>query len=158
MLWSLIRTAFLSLCVCVCVGGGGGVRLLVIAVVLYKNIHSMERDNYRIYSAIRRGFLSLEWVQIIKSVLCNFTVIWVLPFLNNPKDLDPSDKTDLDIWDCFGRKTTPSYKRRNTVIISIPLPPSPFRVILWQENDMEWKHLKTFIFLSMEVWYNVNTL
>ena len=23
---------------------------------------------------------------------------------NNPKDLDPSDKTDLDFWDCFGRK------------------------------------------------------
>ena len=24
--------------------------------------------------------------------------------LNNPKDLDPSDMTDLDFWDCFGRK------------------------------------------------------
>ena len=28
----------------------------------------------------------------------------MLPFLNNPKDLDPSYKTDLDLWDCFGRK------------------------------------------------------
>ena len=28
----------------------------------------------------------------------------VLPFLNNPKDLDPSYKMDLDFWDCFGRK------------------------------------------------------
>ena len=37
---------------------------------------------------------------------------------NNPKDLDPSDKTDLDFWDCFGRKNTLSYKRRNTVTIS----------------------------------------
>ena len=27
-----------------------------------------------------------------------------LPFLNNSKYLDPSDKTDLDFWDCFGRK------------------------------------------------------
>ena len=40
----------------------------------------------------------------MKSVLCNFAVIRVLPFLNNPKDLDPSNKTDLDFWDCFGRK------------------------------------------------------
>ena len=28
----------------------------------------------------------------------------VLPFQNNLKDLDPSYKTDLDLWDCFGRK------------------------------------------------------
>ena len=27
-----------------------------------------------------------------------------LPFLNNPKDLDPSFKMDLDFWNCFGRK------------------------------------------------------
>ena len=45
---------------------------------------------YGIYSAIRRGFPSLERIQIIKSVLCNFAEIWVLPFPNNPKDLDPS--------------------------------------------------------------------
>ena len=37
-----------------------------------------------------------------------------LPFLNNPKDLDLSYKMDLDLWDCFGRKTL-SYNRRNTV-------------------------------------------
>ena len=24
-------------------------------------------------------------------------------FQNNPKDLDPSYKMDLDLWDCFGR-------------------------------------------------------
>ena len=24
-------------------------------------------------------------------------------FQNNPKDLDPSYKTDLDLWDCLGR-------------------------------------------------------
>ena len=31
-------------------------------------------------------------------------MILILPFLNNPKDLDPSYKMDLDLWDCFGRK------------------------------------------------------
>ena len=65
---------------------------------------------------IRRGFPSLEGVQIIKSVLCNVAVIRVLPFLNNPKDLDPSDKTDLDFGIVLEGKKTPSYKRRNTVI------------------------------------------
>ena len=78
-----------------------------------------QHKRYRIYLAIRRGFPSLEWVQIIKSALCNFAVIRVLPLLNNPKDLDPSCKTNLDFWDCFGRKKTPSYKRRNTVSLSI---------------------------------------
>ena len=36
-----------------------------------------------------------------KSVLYNFAIIWVLPFENNPKDLDLSYKMDLDLWDCF---------------------------------------------------------
>ena len=31
-------------------------------------------------------------------------MIPILPFLNNPKDLDPSCKTDLDLSDCFGRR------------------------------------------------------
>ena len=31
-------------------------------------------------------------------------MIQILPFLNNPKDLDPSYKMDLDFWHCFGRK------------------------------------------------------
>ena len=48
-------------------------------------------------------FLSLEWLQITKSVQWNFAMIGVFPFLNNLKDLDPSYKTDLDFWDCFGR-------------------------------------------------------
>ena len=30
----------------------------------------------------------------------------VLPFLNYPKDLDPSNKMDLDFWNYFGRKKT----------------------------------------------------
>ena len=37
-------------------------------------------------------------------VLCNFAIIRVLPFLNNPKDLDPSYKMDLDLWDCLGKE------------------------------------------------------
>ena len=28
----------------------------------------------------------------------------ILTFLNNPKDLDPSYKMDLDFWNCFGRE------------------------------------------------------
>ena len=37
-------------------------------------------------------------------ILKHFTVIPISPFQNNPKDLDPSFKMDLDLWDCFGRK------------------------------------------------------
>ena len=33
-----------------------------------------------------------------------FAIIQILPFLNNPKDVDPSFKMDLDFWDCFGKK------------------------------------------------------
>ena len=59
---------------------------------------------YHIYLAIRRGFPSLEWLLITKSILWNFAIIQILPFLNNPKDPDPSYMTDLDFWDCFVRK------------------------------------------------------
>ena len=38
-----------------------------------------------------------------------------LPFINNPKYLDPSYKMDLHFWDCFGKKNTSSYNRRNMV-------------------------------------------
>ena len=47
--------------------------------------------------------------------------IRVLPFLNNPKCLDPSYKMDLDFRDSFGRKKLcliaeeMSYSRRNMV-------------------------------------------
>ena len=33
----------------------------------------------------------------------------VYPFQNNSKDLDPSYKTDLDLWDCFGRKNMAKF-------------------------------------------------
>ena len=36
-------------------------------------------------------------IQIIR----NFAIIWVLPFLNNSKDLDQSYKMDLDFLDCL---------------------------------------------------------
>ena len=39
---------------------------------------------------------------------------------------------DLDFWDCFGRKKTPSYKRRNTVAV-LPLYLNLYTFILeWQ--------------------------
>ena len=37
-----------------------------------------------------------------------------LPFLNSPRDIDPSYKMDLDFWDCFGRK----YGRKNLDVCS----------------------------------------
>ena len=38
------------------------------------------------------------------NVMLEFAIIQVLPFLNNPKDLDPSYKMDLAFWDPFGRE------------------------------------------------------
>ena len=46
-----------------------------------------------------RVFPSLEWQQITKSVLWNFAIRQILSFLNSPKDLDLSYKTDLDFLD-----------------------------------------------------------
>ena len=57
---------------------------------------------------------------ITKSVLLNFDIIPVVPFLNNPKDLDPSYKTDLDFWD-FSEGINPSYNRKNTVFLFLQL-------------------------------------
>ena len=42
-----------------------------------------------------------------------------LPFLNSRKDLEPSYKMDLDLWDCFGWKKTLSYIRRIVLVIKI---------------------------------------
>ena len=42
---------------------------------------------------------------ITKSVLWNFATIQILPFLNNPKDLDPSYKMDLNFWDWERKKS-----------------------------------------------------
>ena len=80
-----------------------------------KMTEKMDVYPYHIYSAIRR---------VTKSVLWNFAIIRVLPLLNNPKDLDPSCKMDLDFWDCFGmkkrkkkKKKTASHNRRNMVYL-----------------------------------------
>ena len=59
---------------------------------------------HHIYPAIRQDFSLSQMTSITKSVIWNFAIIQVLPFLNNPNNLDPSYKMDLDFWDCFGRK------------------------------------------------------
>ena len=78
-------------------------------------LHFIKRCKYRIYSVITLGFLSLEWLQKTESVLWNFAILHILPSPNIPKILDLSYKTDLEFWNCFGRKNTPSYSQRNTV-------------------------------------------
>ena len=53
--------------------------------IFYSNclgVNEHVSNMYRISSVIRRSFFS---------------------FQNNPKDLDPSCKMDLDLWDCLGR-------------------------------------------------------
>ena len=73
---------------------------------------------YRIFSAIRWDFsLSRIITNDYLLVLWNLAIIRILPFLNSPKNLDLSCKTDLDFWDCFGRKIL-SCSRRNAVKIS----------------------------------------
>ena len=54
------------------------------SIILLQPYKILERllEKYRISSVIRQSFFS---------------------FQNNPKDLDPSCKTDLDLLDCLGR-------------------------------------------------------
>ena len=59
-------------------------------------------------------------------------------FLNNLKDLDPSYKTDLDLWDCFGRK--------KLCLITEEIRYAPDRYI--QSIlclDMDWCYLHMFV-------------
>ena len=49
-------------------------------------------SKYRISSVIKRSFFS---------------------FQNNPKDLDPSYKTDLNLWDCLGTELQIRKEDRN---------------------------------------------
>ena len=53
-----------------------------IIVCVYNTVGRFHHEQYRISSVIRQSFFS---------------------FQNNPKDLDPSYKTDLDLLDCLGR-------------------------------------------------------
>ena len=69
------------------------------------NYQRIKFEHITIFIWLQDGvFVSLEWLQISNSVPWKCAIIRVLPFLNNPKDLDPSYKMDLDLWDCFGRK------------------------------------------------------
>ena len=52
---------------------------------------------YHIYLAVKQGLALLELLQITELVQRKFA-IRVLPFLNNPKDLGPSYKMDLDFF------------------------------------------------------------
>ena len=45
------------------------------------------------------------------------SMIVELPFLNNPRDLDLSYRTDLVFEDCLRRNKTLSYIRKNTITI-----------------------------------------
>ena len=76
-------------------------------------------NNYHTYSIMMGFSLSRTTTNNLISPMkfCyNTSIIPVLPLLNNPKDLDPSYKMDLDFWECFGRKKTLSYSRRDTVM------------------------------------------
>ena len=77
----------------------------VTKVVLLCKMSKKKNVIYTIFIRLKDGvFVPLEWLQITKLVLWNFAIIPILPFLNNSKDLDPSFKMDLDLWDCFERK------------------------------------------------------
>ena len=56
-----------------------------------------------IYSAIRWGFALSRMATNNYISHMKFAIKQILSFLTNPKDLDPSYKMDLDLWDCFGR-------------------------------------------------------
>ena len=48
----------------------------------------------------------IPFTPFLSEVLSNYRISsvirWSFPFQNNPKDLDPSSKMDLDLWDCLG--------------------------------------------------------
>ena len=44
-----------------------------------------------------------ECVTIFLSYFFGYKMEFFFSFQNNPKNLDPSYKTDLDLWDCLGR-------------------------------------------------------
>ena len=62
--------------------------------------------------------VDLDEAALYESVLRNFAITQVLPFLNNPKDLDLSYKMDPDFLDFFWKGETPPYNQRNTVKIN----------------------------------------
>ena len=78
-------------------------------------------------------FSRQEWIQKITLFICytekdknkswtDLSLLGQEPTLktefaiqNNPENLDPSYKTGLDFWNCFGRGKPSFYNRRNTV-------------------------------------------
>ena len=68
-----------------------------------------------------------------------FRYITNFTFLNNPKDLDLSYKTDLDLLDCFGRKKTLSYNRRNMVVPCI-----------LHNEKLSLQHVTTCMFMGLD--------
>ena len=66
-----------------------------------------ETTNYG--GAVSRRNCHSNYLLFSTNNFCNFHVSsvmrWdVFPFQNNPKNVDPSNKMDLDFWDCFRRK------------------------------------------------------
>ena len=53
--------------------------------------------------AIRQGHPLSKCSQMFKSALCTSAIRWDILFQNDPKNLDPSCKEDLDFWDYFRR-------------------------------------------------------
>ena len=72
-------------------------------------IAKFQRTDLAIYSDSREGKLP-SYSQINMVFFCYLTLPYFFgykteffSFQNNPKNLDPSYKTDLDLWDCLGR-------------------------------------------------------
>ena len=55
---------------------------------------------------IAETFLYFFYSILVEFMQCHVSVVLrqsFFSFQNNPKDLDPSCKTDLNLWDCLGR-------------------------------------------------------
>ena len=72
-------------------------------VQLFSFVVSIVSQNKSYLFGYKRGY-PFSRMTTNKSVVWSFAIVRVLHFLNNPKDLNPSSKTNLDFWDCFGRK------------------------------------------------------
>ena len=75
---------------------------LLIYIDLQTLSNNWQRSNFATMDIVfiwlyDRVSLSPEWLQITESVLWFLAITGVLPFLNNPKDLDPSYEMDLDL-------------------------------------------------------------
>ena len=62
----------------------------------------VSRGNEENYNQIRPLFWSSGLALVFLPYFFGYKTE-VFSFQNNPKDLDPSCKMDLDLWDCLGR-------------------------------------------------------